>query len=149
MGVNLLLLPRNTNLINTAVVSASTLSYTKDNRSVGVGITYTTTAAQTNNNNTNIKPTDPNCDPTEYTNKKNKVYEHLIKYLDEYSTFNFLKQTNGSFRFRYQNDEIVGINFNIVSSLERFVYVKLYPDDNFIYPDKLIIVRERIANNDY
>ena len=112
MGFTLLTIPRGTHLINQTVASASATSYTPAARTVGTGLNYTTqlaklpppaysssTGSGSGSSQVPSQPTDPECDPESYLEQKNLMFENLLKYMNEYAIYNYLKVTDQ----RYNN----------------------------------------------
>jgi len=106
MGFTLLTIPRGTHLLNQNVASVSATSYTPASRIVGTGLNYTTILAKqppvyvppsAGGGQVPTQPSDPECDPDIYLQQKNLMFENLLKYMDEYTTYNYLKVTNQNY----------------------------------------------------
>ena len=161
MGFTLLTIPRGTHLLNQTVASASATSYTPSARIVGTGLNYTTELAKqtsvyippSGSGNSSQVPTqsnDPECDPEIYSQQKNLMFENLLKYMDEYSTYNYLKVTNQNYDTAFlASDKTYQLEVNIATNIEKLFYFRLFPDDNEICEDKMELVRAKLAAKDY
>lgn len=161
MGFTLLTIPRGTHLLNQTVASASATSYTPSARIVGTGLNYTTELAKQtsvyippsgsgSSSQVPIQPSDPECDPEIYSQQKNLMFENLLKYMDEYSTYNYLKVTNQNYSTAFLSAEkTYQLEVNITTNIEKLFYFRLFPDDNEICEDKMELVRAKLAAKDY
>lgn len=161
MGFTLLTLPRDTNLINKSVSAPNNSTYTPSSRIVGTGVNYTTTLAKqvpvytqqpgsSGNNQVPSQPIDTDCDPEIYLEQKHLMFENLLKYMDEYSTYNYLKVSNPYYKDSFlSSDIIVPLEINMVTSIENLFYFRLFPDDSNICADKLELVRAKLEAKDY
>ena len=161
MGFTLLTIPRGTHLLNQTVASASATSYTPSSRIVGTGLNYTTALAKQtsvyippsgsgSSGQVPTKPFDPECDPDEYLTQKNLMFENLLKYMDEYSMFNYLKVTNSAYSSAFMTSEDkVGLNIDVNIDLAKLFYYKLFPDDEEFCDDKMELVKAKIAVKDF
>ena len=160
MGFTLLTIPRGTHLINQTIASASATSYTPSSRIAGTGLNYTTELAKqtsvyvppsgSGSSQVPSQPSDPECDPEIYLQQKNLMFENLLKYMDEYTIYNYLKVTNRHFSNTFMSsDIIVPLEVKVVSSIETLFYFRLFPDDKEICDDKLELVRAKLAVDDY
>ena len=164
MGISLLQIPRGTHLINNTISSVSASSYTPSSRVVGIGINYTTKLSQQNTlyvpstrsggggggGQIPTQPTDPECDPEEYLQQKNLMFSNVLKYIDEYTTYNYLKVTNIHFNGSFLSAENeIPLTVNIVSDIDKLFYFRLFPDDTEICEDKLELVKAKLAADDY
>jgi len=161
MGFTLLTIPRGTHLLNQTVASASATSYTPSSRIAGTGLNYTTELAKQtsvyippsgsgNSGQVPTQPTDPECDPEIYLQQKNLMFENLLKYMDEYSSYNYLKVTNQNYNTAFISaDKTYQLEVNIATNIEKLFYFRLFPDDNEICEDKMELVRAKLAVKDY
>ena len=162
MGFELLTIPRGNQLLNQTVAPASTTSYTPSARIVGTGLNYTTELRKLNSltqastirsedsNQVPTKPFDPECDPESYLQQKNQMFKNLLKYMDEYTTYNFLKVTNPHFSGTFMSSNvIIPLQVNVTTKTEKLFYFRLFPDDKEICDDKLELVRAKLAVKDY
>lgn len=162
MGFTLLTIPRGTHLLNQTVASASATSYTPSTRIAGTGLNYTTALAKQppvyvppsssggSSGQVPTQPADPECDPEIYLQQKNLMFENLLKYMDEYSTYNYLKVTNQNYNTAFlSSDKTYQLEINITTNIEKLFYFRLFPDDNEICEDKLELVRAKLAAKDY
>lgn len=162
MGFTLLTIPRGTHLLNQTIASASATSYTPSARTVGTGLNYTTalsklpppayasTIGSGGSNQVPTQPSDPECDPESYLQQKNQMFENLLKYMDEYTTYNYLKVTNPHFANAFMSsDTVIPLQINVTTDIEKLFYFRLFPNDKEICDDKLELVRAKLAANDY
>jgi len=166
MGIQLFTIPTSTHLINTAITTASETIYMPTSRVLGTGINYTTILA-TNPTNNGIpnnrilnngipnngipnKPSNPDCDPEEYLEQKNLMFKNLLKYMDEYTTYNYLKVTIPHYNKAFLTAEIeVPITIHIATNIEKIFYFRLFPDDKEICDTKMLLVRAKLEAKDY
>ena len=161
MGFSLISLPKGTHLLNNSVSSPTSTNYTPSTRISGTGLIYTSQLAQQSINYVPVSsgntggsvpsmPKDPECDPEEYLNQKNKMFENLLKYMDEYTTYNYLKVTNPYFGNSFLAlEQRFDLEVNMVTSIEKLFYFRLFPEDNEICEDKLELVRAKVAVKDF
>lgn len=160
MGFTLLTIPRGTHLINQTVASASATSYTPSSRIAGTGLNYTTELAKqtsvyvppsgSGSSQVPSQPTDPECDPESYLEQKNLMFENLLKYMNEYAIYNYLKVTDQRYNNSFLSlDTVYELEINVTTEIEKLFYFRLFPDDNEICEDKLELVRAKLAVDDY
>ena len=80
------------------------------------------------------------------TVEKKQYYKNIIKYIDEYTYFNFLKLTDSNYGFNFNTMLPYYIKVNVGVSVATIIYQRKYPDDEEIDPLKLQIIKQNIEN---
>ena len=77
---------------------------------------------------------------------KKDYYKNIIKYIDEYTYFNFLKLSDPLYGFNFNTMLPYYIKVNVGISVATIIYQRKYPDDEEIDPLKLQIIKQNIEN---
>jgi hypothetical protein len=80
------------------------------------------------------------------TKIKKDYYKNIIKYIDEYTYFNFLKLSDPLYGFNFNTMLPYYIKVNVGISIATIIYQRKYPDDEEIDPLKLQIIKQNIEN---
>lgn len=80
---------------------------------------------------------------------KKNYYRNIIKYIDEYTYFNFLKLSDSNYGFNFSTMLPYYLRVNVGVSIALIIYQKKYPDDEEIDPLKLEIIKQNIENGIY
>ena len=80
---------------------------------------------------------------------KKNYFRNIIKYIDEYTYFNFLKLSDSNYGFNFSTMLPYYLRVNVGVSVALIIYQRKYPDDEEIEPLKLEIIKANIENGIY
>ena len=80
---------------------------------------------------------------------KKNFYTTILKYMDEYSYYNYLKVTNPHFGFKYEDNQTLFLEANVSTTLELLLYFARYKDSNYVNEDDLNIIKKDLNDGKY
>jgi len=82
-------------------------------------------------------------------NEHADYYKSLIKYMDEYTYFNFLRLTDPNYGLNFKEMLNYYLRINVGISIPIIIYERKYPDDTEIDFLKLEIIKQNIEDGIY
>ena len=80
---------------------------------------------------------------------KKIFYTNMLRYMDEYSIYNYLKVTDPHFGFKFSENETLFIEANISTTLELLLYFSRHRDDTDVDGDKLDTIIKDLNDGKY
>lgn len=80
---------------------------------------------------------------------KKNFYTTMLKYMDQYSIYNYLKVTDPHFGFKFADNETLFLEANVSTTLELLLYFSRHRDDTDVDGDKLDIIIKDLNDGKY
>jgi hypothetical protein len=80
---------------------------------------------------------------------KKNFYTTMLKYMDQYSIYNYLKVTDPHFGFKFADNETLFLEANVSTTLELLLYFSRHKDDTDVNEDKLDVIKKDLNEGKY